>query len=75
MCTKDFRSTKAITLIALVISIVVILLLAGVAIATLTGDNRNFITSTECKYNNENSRSGGRSKTNIYRLFNRARSI
>ena len=39
MCTKDFRSTKAITLIALVVSIVVLLILAGVSIVTLTGDN------------------------------------
>ena len=39
MCTKDFRSTKAITLISLVVSIVVLLILAGVSIVTLTGDN------------------------------------
>ena len=38
MCTKDFRSTKAITLIALVVSIVVLLILAGVSIVTLTGE-------------------------------------
>ena len=39
MKTKDFRSTKAITLIALIILIVVLLILAGVTIVTLTGDN------------------------------------
>lgn len=33
---------KGITLIALVITIIVLLILAGVTIATLTGDNRNF---------------------------------
>ena len=33
---------KGITLIALVVTIVVLLILAGVTIATLTGDNRNF---------------------------------
>ena len=32
---------KGITLIALVITIIVLLILAGVSIATLTGDNRN----------------------------------
>ena len=32
---------NGITLIALVITIIVLLILAGVAIATLTGDNRN----------------------------------
>ena len=36
---KNLKNTKGITLIALVISIIVILLLAGVTIATLTGDN------------------------------------
>ena len=34
-----FKSTKGITLIALVITIVVLLILAGVSIATLTGEN------------------------------------
>jgi len=33
---------KGITLISLVITILVLLILAGVTIATLTGDNRNF---------------------------------
>ena len=33
------RSNQGITLIALVITIIVLLILAGVAIATLTGDN------------------------------------
>ena len=32
---------KGITLIALVITIIVLLILAGVTIATLIGDNRN----------------------------------
>ena len=34
------RTDSAITLIALVITIIVLLILAGVAIATLTGENR-----------------------------------
>ena len=33
------RKQKGITLIALVITIIVILILAGVTVATLTGDN------------------------------------
>ena len=33
---------KGITLISLVVTIIVLLILAGVTIATLTGDNRNF---------------------------------
>ena len=35
------KSNKGITLIALVITIIVLLILAGVTIATLMGDNRN----------------------------------
>ena len=39
---KISMNEKGITLIALVITIVVLLILAGVTIATLTGDNRNY---------------------------------
>lgn len=35
------KKEKGITLIALVITIIVLLILAGVTIATLMGDNRN----------------------------------
>ena len=45
---KKFKETKGITLIALVLTIIVLLILAGVTIATLTGDNRNTISSAEC---------------------------
>ena len=37
---KEEKRTKGITLIALVITIIVLLILAGVSIATLTGENR-----------------------------------
>ena len=37
---NQMKERKGITLIALVITILVILILAGVTIATLTGDNR-----------------------------------
>ena len=36
---KKFKNTNGITLIALVITIIVLLILAGVAIASLTGEN------------------------------------
>ena len=36
---KDIKANRGITLIALVVTIIVLLILAGVAIATLTGDN------------------------------------
>lgn len=38
---KERLKNNGITLIALVITIIVLLILAGVTIATLTGDNRN----------------------------------
>jgi len=37
---KAIGNNRGITLIALVITIIVLLILAGVTIATLTGDNR-----------------------------------
>lgn len=37
---KGIKKNKGITLIALVITIIVLLILAGVTISTLTGDNR-----------------------------------
>ena len=46
---RNLKSNKAITLIALVITIIVLLILAGVTIATLTGDNRIATKSTNCK--------------------------
>ena len=36
---EQLKTNKGITLIALVITIIVLLILAGVTIATLTGDN------------------------------------
>lgn len=39
MKTKELKRNKGITLIALVITIIVLLILAGVSIATLVGDN------------------------------------
>ncbi len=42
---------KGITLIALVVTIVVLLILAGVSIAVLTGENRNFKQSNRGKTN------------------------
>lgn len=42
MKTNELRNTKAITLIALVVTIIVLLILAGVSISVLTGDNRSY---------------------------------
>ena len=35
----DFKQNKAITLIALIITIIILLILAGISIASLTGEN------------------------------------
>ena len=42
------KSIKGITLIALVITIIVLLILAGVAIMTLTGENGLLRKNTKC---------------------------
>ena len=55
------RKQKGITLIALVITIIVLLILAGVSIAMLTGQNRHSYTSTKGRRTNRNSR---RKRTN-----------
>ena len=46
------KSSKGITLIALVITIIVLLILAGVSIAMLTGDNGILTRATEAKKTN-----------------------
>ncbi len=47
------QKNKGITLIALVITIIVLLILAGVAIATLTGDNGVLTKASSSKIKNE----------------------
>ena len=50
---KQKKSMKGITLIALVITIIVLLILAGVSIATLTGDNGILTRANEAKEETE----------------------
>lgn len=40
MQTKDFKITNGITLISLVVTIIILLIISGVSIVTLTGENR-----------------------------------
>lgn len=47
------KNNKGITLIALVITIIVLLILAGVAIAMLTGENSILVRATDAKVVNE----------------------
>lgn len=49
---KKFKDTKGITLIALVIAIIVLLILAGVTIATLAGDNSAPMKANEATQKN-----------------------
>ena len=53
--TKAFKSTTGITLIALVVTIIILLILAGVSIAMLTGNNG---VLTQAKSAKENTRVG-----------------
>ena len=50
---KNFRKNQGITLIALVITVIVLLILAGVTITTLTGDNGILIRTQEAKNKTE----------------------
>ena len=49
---KFKASTSGITLIALVVTIIILLILAGVTIATLTGDNRTNNKSSRSIFSN-----------------------
>ncbi len=46
---KSLKISNGITLIALVITIIVLLILAGISIAMLSGDNRNTTKSNRCQ--------------------------
>ena len=51
--SKILKEKEGITLIALVITIIVLLILAGVSIATLTGDNGILTQATKAKEETE----------------------
>lgn len=53
---KRYKKENGITLIALVVTIVILLILASVSIAMLTGENRYSITSTRGKKKNRKCR-------------------
>ena len=55
MFSERLKNNHGITLIALVITIVVLLILAGVTIATLTGDNGILTKAQEAKTKTEES--------------------
>ncbi len=43
------KKQKGITLIALVVTIVVLIILAGISIGAITGNNRYYKSSSKCK--------------------------
>ena len=49
-----FKQRKGITLIALVITIIVLLILAGISISMLSGDNSILQKATDAKINTDN---------------------
>ena len=61
--TKKFDRNKGITLIALVITIIVLLILAGVSIATLTGSNGLITRTNQAK--EETEKAGAKEKVQM----------
>ena len=60
---EKLKKNKGITMVALVVTIVVLLILAGISIGTLTGENR---TNKKCKWSkreDRNSKWNGSNRT------------
>ena len=66
---KKVKGSKGITLVALVITVIVLLILAGVTIATLTGNNGILTRASEAK--NESEESAIREKIKLCALSSR----
>ena len=49
-----FKKERGITLVALVITIIVLLILAGISIATLSGENGLFKRATDARNTSQN---------------------
>lgn len=65
---SSFCEQKGITLIALIVTIIVLLILAGVTIATLTGDNGILTKAAEASFRQEMSEI--RDKIDLYTIEN-----
>ena len=65
------KNARGITLIALVVTIVVLLILAGIAINALVGDNRNTKKSSRSQRKNNNIPKSRRSKISVDRSNDR----
>lgn len=53
---RNKSKNKGITLIALVITIIILLILAGIAISTLTGSNGLFVKAKDARNNTLNAK-------------------
>lgn len=67
----NINKNRGITLIALVITIIVLLILAGVSIAMLTGENRNINASTGSEDKNGKIKFNRTSKNRYFRKTRR----
>lgn len=53
MDTKEQKQEKGITMLALVITIIVLLILAGVTISAITGDDGTIVNASKAKFRTE----------------------
>ena len=60
------NKNKGITLIALVITIIILIILAGISVATLTGDNGLFSRAKQAKHETENAQEKSNTILNDY---------
>lgn len=60
------KEQKGITLVALVITIIILLILAGIAIASITNDNGLFNRAKQAKNNTVNSQQAENAAINSY---------
>lgn len=67
---NKLKTNKGITLIALVITIIVLLILAGVTIAALSGENRNIKQGSRSKTKNRKRRCNRQNNNAIGRMAN-----
>ena len=61
---KDLKKNNGITLVALIITIIVMLILAGISISTFTGDNGFITKAREIRNNIEKAEAEGQAKIN-----------
>ena len=66
-CEDTLNSSKGITLIALVVTIIILIILAGISISMLTGQNGILTRAAEAKRSKQTTISKWNDKSNVYR--------